>query len=120
MKLFDEFEKVVAVVRFAEEVADVEGVVGSAVVPMKAGRKDDNLAGKVVLAEMTHEAQTVEARHLVVGDDEVESVWLGGEQVGRVLAVVCEDDGKVGGGEKKLEGVANLLVVLGAKDAQRP
>ena len=79
--------------RFVEEVTHLEGLVGGAVVRMKIRRKDDDLAGKVALAEMAHESQTIETRHLVIGDEKVESVWLGGEQVERVLAVHGEDDG---------------------------
>ena len=93
MKLLNEFEEVVAVLRFAEEVTHLEGVIGRAVVRMKRGRKDDDVAGKVALAEMAHESQAIETRHLVVGDEKVESVGLGGEKVERVLAVHGKDDG---------------------------
>jgi hypothetical protein len=88
------------VVGFGEEVIDAENPIRGFVVGVKTGRKDDDVSGKVALAEMTHECQTVEARHLVVGDEKVKSVWLGGNQIERVLAVVGEDDGELGGGEK--------------------
>ena len=98
----------------------MESVVGPAVVWVQAGRKDDDVAGKAALAETAHESQAVEVRHLVVGNDEVERVELCGKQVEGVLTVVGKNDVELGGGEKPGERIPNELVVLGAKDAQRP
>lgn len=108
------------VVRLADEVAHMKSMVSLAVVWVQAGRKDDDVAGKAALAETAHESQTAETRHLVVGDDKVESVGLCGKQVERVLTVVGKNDVELGGGEKTGKRIPNVGVVLGAKDAQRP
>ena len=93
VKLFNELDEVKSVVGFGEEVIDTENAIGGAILWVEAGRKDNDVTGKIGLAEMTHESQTVEARHLVVGNEKVESVWLSGEQIKSVLAVGDKDDG---------------------------
>ena len=79
MKLFDELDEVKSVIGFGEEIIDAEDAIGGAILWVETGRKDNDVTGKIGLAEMAHESQTVEARHLVVGNEKVESVRLSGK-----------------------------------------
>ena len=79
MKLFDELDEVESVIGFGEEVIDAENSISGFVVWVETERKDNDVARKIGLAEMAHESQTVEAGHLVVGNEKVECVWLGGK-----------------------------------------
>ncbi len=79
MKLFDELDEVESVIGFGEEIIDAEDAIGGAILWVEAGRKDNDVARKIGLAKMAHESQTVEAGHLVVGNEKVESVRLSGK-----------------------------------------